>query len=228
MLSGKWESSIITLMLKERTAADVTPAMSARALFAQIAAVNVWAEILFRAVNEKMKKTGKITLCAVMAALSAVFMLFGLFPYLTYAVPAVSGLFIAVVLIETDYKFAVSDYIISSAIIVFYPDNESKLLYICFLGFYPIIKALAEKIRSFFLEWAVKLAVFNAGAYVYYLLLTKLFGVSFNDVGSFMKWGLAIFWIAANGVFIIYDIAFSRLSGVYMMKIHPKIKKIFK
>lgn len=194
----------------------------------RIAAASAWAEILFRVAEKIMKKTAKITFCAIMAALAAVFMLFGLFPYLTYAVPAISGLFVAVCLIEINYKFAISAYLISSAIVAFYPDNESKLLYICFLGIYPIIKALAEKIKNPVLEWSAKLASFNAGAYIYYLLLTKLFGVSFEDVGNLFKWGLALFWIAANVVFIVYDIAFSRLSGFYMAKIHAKVKKIFK
>lgn len=175
-----------------------------------------------------MKKTKCLTLCAVLAALSSVMMLFGLFPYLTYAVPAIAGLFVAVALIETDYGFAFATYLASSLIVAFYPDNESKLLYICFLGFYPILKALIERIRSRFAEWVLKTAAFNICALVYYILLTKLFGVSFDDVGDMMKWGIYVFWALANVVFVVYDVTFSRLAAVYMLKIHPKVKKIFK
>ena len=39
-----------------------------------------------------------------MAALATAFMLLSYFPYLTYAIPAVAGLFVMVTVIETNYK----------------------------------------------------------------------------------------------------------------------------
>ena len=65
-----------------------------------------------------MKKNSKLTLSAMMAALASVFMLLSYFPYLTYAIPALAGLFIMVIVIEIDCKWAIGGYI-ASAFLVF-------------------------------------------------------------------------------------------------------------
>ena len=95
-----------------------------------------------------------------MAALASVFMLTSYFPYLTYAIPALAGLFIMVAFIETDIKWAAVTYIASSVLIFFVAEPEAKLLYIMFFGYYPIIKALFERVRSRVFEYLFK---FSAG-----------------------------------------------------------------
>ena len=52
-----------------------------------------------------MKNSKKITFSAIMAALATVIMLVSYFPYLTYAVPAIAGLCIMVVVIEINKKW---------------------------------------------------------------------------------------------------------------------------
>ena len=71
-----------------------------------------------------MKKTAKITLCAMMVALVSVFMLTSYFPYLTYSIPAVAGIFIMIAVIETDKKWAFLSYFASSVIVFFLKINQ--------------------------------------------------------------------------------------------------------
>ena len=82
-----------------------------------------------------MKNTGKITLCAIMSALAVVIMLVSYFPYLTYAIPAVAGLCVMVVLIETDYKWAFFCYVTSAVLVFLFAELESKFMYVFFFGF---------------------------------------------------------------------------------------------
>lgn len=175
-----------------------------------------------------MKNTAKITFSAVCAALSSVFMLTGYFPYLTYAIPAVAGLFIMIVCIEVGIKYSVGAYVTSAALVLITAEPETKILYVCLFGFYPIVKALVERINKMPIEWLIKLIVFNACILIYYKLSVSILGISFEDLGAIGEYGIYIFWAAANIVFVLYDIAVSRMSMFYIARLHPKISKMFK
>lgn len=153
-------------------------------------------------------------------------MLTSYFPYLTYAIPAFSGLFIMITVIETDCKWAFASYLASAVPIFLLAENESKLLYITFFGYYPIIKALAERLRKPIIEWVIKVAVFNAAVVLAYLLLAGMFGISLDDLGEIGKYGPIILLACGNVVFVLYDIAVSRMSMFYFDIIRPKLKKI--
>lgn len=172
--------------------------------------------------------SSKITLCAMLAALSVLFMLMGYFPYFTYTAPAVAGVLLMVAVIEIDLKWALGTYIASSVIIFLIGETESKLMYVFLFGFYPIVKAAVERIRKPVLEWIVKLAVFNAAVLAVYGALSFVFDLSVDDFGAFGEYGALIFLAFGNFVFVIYDIAVSRLSQFYFARLHDKIQKILK
>ena len=176
-----------------------------------------------------MKRTSKITLSAMMAALATATMLLSFFPYLTYAIPAVAGLFIMVVVIEIDLKWAMLSYLASAVIsLLILPEPESKLLYICFLGYYPVLKAIIEKLRKHPIEWVLKVISFNIALVIVYFAFSKAVNFSLEELGVFGKYGAVALWIMGNAVFVLYDIAVSRMAMMYMSVLHPKIKRIFK
>lgn len=190
------------------------------------AAVNVWAVTLYPAVD--MKNTKKVTLCGLMAALSSAIMLAGYFPYLTYAIPALAGLFTVIPLIECGVGWGFAAYISSAAITFIIGETESKLLYILFLGYYPILKALIERIKNRVIEWALKLICFNAAVIIFYYISSAIFAISFEDFDIFGKYGAGIFLAICNAVFVLYDIGISRAASYYIFTLHDKIKKIIK
>ncbi len=175
-----------------------------------------------------MKRNVKITLCGIIAALSVVFMLFSYFPYLTYAIPAVTGLLTMMLVIEIGVKWAFGAYIAASVLIFIFAEPESKIMYICLFGYYPILKALIERINKPVPEWVLKIAVFNAAVIAIYFFFFFLFGISFEDFEALGKYGAYIFLAFGNIVFVIYDIAVSRLAGTYIYRIHPKVKRLLK
>lgn len=173
-----------------------------------------------------MKKTAKITLCAMMAALSAVVMLVSYFPYLTYAIPAIAGLFVMVVVIEINRKWAVLTYIASAIIVFLLAETESKLMYVMFLGYYPILKSALEVMNKPVFEWIIKIIVFNAAVAAVYAVFSQMFGITLDDIDILGRYGAVILLAVGNAVFVVYDIAVSRMAMVYMYVLHPKIKKL--
>ena len=175
-----------------------------------------------------MKRTNKLTFSAMMAALAAAFMLLSYFPYLTYAIPAAASLFIMAVVIELDKKWAVLSFIASAIIVFFLAEIESKLMFLGFLGYYPILKAAVERIRKPVFEWIIKILAFNIAVIVIYFAFSSLLNISARDFGVLGEYGIYILLIVGNATFAVYDIALSRLAMAYMFVMHPKIRKILK
>lgn len=175
-----------------------------------------------------MKRTKSITLCGLMAALASLFMLTSYFPYLTYAIPAMAGLFIMVSVIELGVKWAVLTYFASAVIVFLLAEPEAKLLYILFFGYYPILKAVTERQKSRVLEYLIKFLIFNVAIILTYGVFAGIFGIQLDDFGYFGKYTMVILLAVANIVFVLYDKAVSQLAGFYMYRLHSIVKRILK
>lgn len=175
-----------------------------------------------------MKQTAKITFCGIITALSVVFMLLSYFPYLTYAVPAVTGLLMMIIVIEINTRWAFAAYAAASVLVFIFAEPESKLMYICLFGYYPILKALIERLHKPAAEWLLKLLVFNAAVLLVYFVFARLFGISLDDFNTFGRYGVYAFLAAGDAVFVLYDIAVSRMAMFYMNTLHMRIARIFK
>ena len=92
-------------------------------------------------------------------------------------------------------------------------------LYAVFFGPYPVVKALAEP-RKRWTEWIIKLLFFNAALTVAIFALKMTVFDLFN-----IKFGVPLYYLGGNVVFVIFDIAVSRALTVYMSRIHTKIGK---
>ncbi len=172
-----------------------------------------------------MKSTKKITFCAILSALCAVIMLVAYFPYFTYAVPAFAGLAIMVIVIELGVKWSFFSYLTASFLVLLFAETESKILFVMFFGFYPIVKSIIEKINKPIFEWIIKFLIFNASILLAYFILTQLFMLPLDDFGDFQKYGTAILLILGNIVFVFYDITVSKLAATYIAKLHSRVSK---
>lgn len=176
-----------------------------------------------------MRNSGKIALGGLVSALCLVCMfLTGLIPFATIALPAIAGVLLIVVVIELGKRWALLVYAAVSLLSAFLaPDMEAKLLFILFFGYYPILKAVIERLENRPLQWVCKLLVFNAAAIGAYLLAVfvfslpiklELFGVSLP----------LVLLLAGNVVFVIYDYAVTALTSVYVLQFQAKIRKRLK
>lgn len=161
-----------------------------------------------------------------LAALATVFMLLSYFPYFTYAVPAVSGVVMLVVLIELGHKWAWVSYIVTAALSLLFAEHEAKLMFVLFLGFYPIIKAYIEKLNNRPLQYVIKFTVFNISVFVIYCLLANLFGIYIEDVAGRGTVFIVLLLLLANITFYLYDIVLVRVANFYIYRLHNRISRM--
>ncbi len=174
------------------------------------------------------KNTVRIAFCSLMAALGTVFMWLSYFPYFTYAVPAFSGLVMLIVLIEIGAKWAWVTYIITAILSLLFAEPEAKLMFVLFLGYYPILKAHIENIKSRVVQYLIKFAVFNIAVLVVYGLLANIFGIYMGDVNNASLIFIVGLLLLANVTFYLYDIVLVRVANLYLFRLHRKISKMLK
>lgn len=186
--------------------------------------------LLLMSRRAKGVSAGRIALGGVIAALMAVVMLTSYFPYLTYAIPAIAGLLVIVPMVEFGAGWAVMTYIAASAVVMLTAENEAKTLFVVFFGFYPVVKAMCERMRSRFCEYAVKFAVFNAAVAVYAAVSIFVLSIPVSEFTQsyFGVFTVPILIIGANAVFYVYDMGATRVITMYIMRLHPKVKKLLK
>lgn len=170
----------------------------------------------------------KITLCGVIAALITVICLAAYFPYLTYALPAIAGALTIIPLCEIGKKYAFFTYLASILPIFLFAENEAKLMYVFFFGYYPVLKALYESINSIVIEYLLKILTFNASVTLIYLVLAKLIGLPQVSFGKFAGYSVAALYVLANMVFILYDVCLNRLAVLYTVRFKKIFNKLFK
>lgn len=172
------------------------------------------------------QKTYRLAFSAVISALSlALLFLTGLIPVGTYAFPCISGALLAVVVLETGYVSAFTVYFAVSVLsALFVADKEAALYYIAFLGFYPILKGLIEKIKSKVIQYILKLLIFNGcmiGGFFASISLLSVPKESFNIFGIYLPW---VFLVLGNIIFVIYDFCLTRIISEYIVKWRKKLK----
>ena len=179
---------------------------------------------------KNLNKSSKTALGGIVAAVSTVLMfLTSVIPTLTYAIPAAAGLLLLIMVIEIDKKWATVVYIAVSILsILLVADKEAAVMYTAFFGYYPIIKQPLEKTLKPIICWIVKLVIFNFAVISSYLLLIYVFNLSMDDFGDFTKVTLTLVYLAFNVVFVIYDMALSKMTDAYLSRWQKHFRKIFK
>lgn len=161
-----------------------------------------------------------------LGALATVFMLTAYFPYITYSVPLIASVFVMIAVIETGKLWGLFTYIAAAVLTLLFAEPQAKLIFVCFAGFYPVLKAIFEGFKSRIPEYILKFATFNFCVVTVYLFFSSAFGLS--EMSDFGIYGLFILLLGANFIFFIYDVILTRLADFYMWRLHPKVTKFIK
>lgn len=177
-----------------------------------------------------MKQSSKCAIGGIVAAVSLVLMIsVAIIPFLTYALPAVAGLFIVFVVIEIDKKWAFGVYCTVAILgMLLVPDKEVAVMYLAFFGYYPILKAVIESKLPTAIGWILKVLTFVATMAVSYYLMIKLMGVTIDETEEFGMMAYPILLGMGTVAFVMYDIALTGMLSVYLSKWQKHFKRYFK
>lgn len=182
--------------------------------------------------DKKGKASRRIAFGGIAAALSLLFLfLSGVFPFAEYTCPALAGIVLIALVIDFGKPTAWIAYgAVALLALIATPNKESAVLFVFFLGYYPILKSNIEQLRSRVAEWAVKLVAFNLMGALAYLLLINVFGMTglLEEMSGGMQYGLLLFWGLGNIAFVVYDLALSRLIQLYCLRVRPKFRSVLK
>ena len=173
-----------------------------------------------------MKRSQQVALCGMIAALCTLLLFAtGMIPFGTYALPALAGLLMVTVAVETGTSWAVTLYVAVSLLsLILTPDKEAMLMFIMFFGHYPITKTRLERIKIRPLRWLAKFLVFNVCVVAAYLIIIYVFQMPdvLTEMGSFGKYSVLVLLGLGNVVFLVYDFALTQVIRVYVDWFRPR------
>lgn len=150
------------------------------------------------------------------------------FPVLDYAIPTYAGFLIVVVIVEAGAGWAFVTYCASALLCpLLTPDYEATLLFILFMGYYPILYVFLLRIKNVLLRWVLKFAVFNAAVMVYAAMFRFIFTSVdlFEGMEGFGKWAAPSLLALANVFFLFYDKVLGMLITKYICWFRKKVLK---
>ncbi len=175
-----------------------------------------------------MKNSKVIAYSGVATALSVVMLFLGsIFWVLGYTMPLVASLVMIILLDSISQKSALLTFVSTSVIsFILLNDKECVLLYVLFFGYYPLIKDKINDIQPKFLSYLLKFVTFNAAMVLTQILCVYVFGIPFDDMLG--KWGIVVFVLCLNLVFVVFDKLYTLLLKLYRIKLKKKVEKYIK
>lgn len=123
----------------------------------------------------------------------------------------------AVIEIGGIYPYAI--YAVTGVLaVILLPVKVPAVYFLLFSGYYPIIKEKFERF-SRVLEWILKIVCFNI-ALSAFMLVSKYVLMLSNEIDLFA----VIIYVFGNGVFVLYDVALTRLIRFYIVKLRKRFK----
>ncbi len=169
----------------------------------------------------------RVALGGISAALALTLLLLSsLFPFATYAVPAMAGIALLPIALELGLSTASLSYAAVALLgLLILPDREVAMLFIAFFGYYPILKLrLDQAIRYRFPRVLLKLLLFNLTMIGCYWAVIFLFGVTQIADELANGFGLLLLGIG-NLSFPVYELALRNLIAVYQLRIRKLLFK---
>lgn len=175
-----------------------------------------------------MKNSKVIAYSGVATALSVVMLFLGsIFWVLGYTMPLVASLVMIILLDSISQKSALLTFVSTSIIsFILLNDKECVLLYVLFFGYYPLIRDKINDIKPKFLSYLLKFVTFNAAMVLTQILCVYVFGIPFDDMLG--KWGIVVFALCLNLVFVVFDKLYTLLLRLYRIKLKKKVEKYIK
>ena len=178
----------------------------------------------------KMKKKDqkanikRLTVCAMLTALGVILLSIGaLLEVLDISMAAVASFCVIITVVEYGKGAPWMVYAATSLLsFLLIPTNLAATFFALFFGFYPILKGKLET-RPKAVCWILKELVFNVSLAVILLIYGFFF---FKDVSFAVSfhWVVIAAVVLCEIVFVIYDIALTRIINFYVIRLRKKFK----
>lgn len=175
-----------------------------------------------------MKKTRKIALGGIIAALSLAVMLTAYFPFLTLALPALAGMFLLVIVEEMGVKWALLVYAAVALLSMLLCEKEAAVMYVFLFGLYPVFKGILDRLRPRVVRILVKFVCLNAAAALGYLLVIWVFQVPVDQMGMVGEYGSLVLLGMLNIAFGPYDYCLSSVLVWYRCRMRSKLLRLLR
>ncbi len=168
----------------------------------------------------KRSKAAKGSLVVMFAVLSLLFVyMANVAPFLRVALFFLSSVFIMGIMLEQRFGAAfLVFFIVTFTGFVLVPDKAGMLPYLLFFGHYGIFKYFVDANLRGGTKTVLKLVYFNVCAAMIYF-----FGGGF--MLALLPWELPpwLLIVLSEGVFLLYDFLFSRLTAVYYSRLRNRL-----
>ena len=92
--------------------------------------------------------------------------------------------------------------------LILLPDKGTALLFLAFLGLYPVAKGYIESLRRLWLEWGLKLSWFNLTLTLFWFIFQALF---LPNVPRWLEENTLLCYALGNLIFAAYDLGLSQV-----------------
>ena len=171
------------------------------------------------------KVTRALVVSAALAALGVIALTLGsLIQVLDLTMAVIASLFVVLAVIELGGKYPWLVYAVTAILsILLIPTKTAALTYLCFAGYYPIIKAKLEGVHLHrVLCLVIKLLIFNGALAVITLVTVKVMMIPIPDPRYY--WILSLLSV----VFVLYDLALTRLITAYLCRWRSRLTFLHK
>ncbi|MBR0449898.1 MAG: hypothetical protein IIX30_03685 [Clostridia bacterium] len=170
----------------------------------------------------------QLTICAMLVALGVIFLGIGsLLEVLDISMAVIASLCVIIAVIEYGKGAPWMVYAaISLLSLLLIPNRLPAIFFALFFGFYPIIKEKLER-KSKVVCWLLKELIFNVCLAIIVALYFLLFFQGFS-LNIPLHWLIVIVVLLCELVFILYDIALTRMISFYVINIRKRFKFKFK
>lgn len=165
-----------------------------------------------------MKNTKKLTFSAVLSALAVAIMYIGaMLEVLDLSTAALASICVMLILTELGMKYAFLSYACIGVLsFLLLPTKYAAIMFIGFLGFYPMAKSFFERKFRGLCCLVLKFVLLNVCIFV------MLLAVRYVMVEAL--WFEIMVLVLANIVFVVYDYALSQLLRAYVFVWRKKLK----
>ena len=166
------------------------------------------------------RRSRRLALCGLMAALSTVLLSLGSFiPLATFACPMLAMLCLIPVVCGYGPKAGVMVYAVAANLALLLAADKELAFFYLFLGWYPCLRERLDRLPRA-LGMVVKCALFSLAMAAMYLLLLYLFRLEAlaEEFAEYTVWGIAGMLAVGNVTFLLLDRLLRQLTVLYRVR----------